>query len=1160
MPPHDLADRFDDLRVIGSGGQGTVYAGIDKQGGARRAIKSLNAAVDPAQVADLKAEFRNARGVRHGHVVRLYELHVDHHQAWFSMELVDGETLDVWAAGDAEDERVLLALSEVADGLAALHAAGVVHRDVKPENIRIDRDGHARIVDFGIAWRAPETAAGVGAQRPAGTLQFMPPEQLRGGVVGPAADVFALGRVLDVLWNGDPEAWPPEDQRAPNPGLQALVARMCATAPDERPGSAEVAAALRAMVPGQRVVSATVAPAAECVGRDAEVARLSRVAEEARVAGRPLLLDLVGEAGIGKSTLAKHLLGHLARQSPAMLLLVGRCRPEESVNFNALDELVEDLRRWLIDQPTLEFSTPHAAALLRVFPALAAVSGLAEAARADRSPQGDPTAQRARAFTALAALWSQIGRERPLALWIEDLHWADADSHQALLGVFGGPTPPPVLLVCTRRPGDDATTDFGLPTERVPLGALDPAASSELLARLCPGTAPLGRLVDAAGGHPLFLRIAAQAVAEKVETRLDTLEALLADRLRRLPGQIMEVVRLVCVASRPLALPSLVGLAGAAALDVLDDAVGSGMLRIASATEERSVEPFHERVRDAVRSLMSDDERATLHGRLADTLEEYGCADADQLALHWLASPTPDRARLWLERAAATAEASFAFDHAAGCYERLLPLLDEASDLCEHHKRHARALVSAGRGSEAAWAFARAAQLTSGEAQRQLHLASTEQLLASGHERDGIKALKRRFAEDGIFVPRQRLVLLLQIARMNGPRRRQMAVEPRALPEEASRVADTAFVGATGLLFGDMMLGAWLQSVHFVYGLCAADPLRVARALTTEAGFIATAGPAEVERAWTLLEGADERAELDDTPEMEAYRAVMRAAVHWSAFDWTEAERAGTAALERMVGHVYGRTFVHNFAWSLVLDAMYWRGDLARLRATVPDLLRDVDRRGDVYASTMIRGRFAAALQMHAGDPQGSLAFVADRAAPRPEFWLIDLIALHHRAEVALLAGDGEAVLNDLWARLSAIGWSGFLLSGPHRVKLLELAGRALVAAAARAGRVRRWYLLLWARLPIWGLQRAGTPFASLLAGVLRSGVAWVKRGAADPDALRALAADARRLDMHMHAAALDLRWAQATGSPVPEAAAAWLAANGVRHPDALARGLVPGL
>ena len=191
--------------LLGTGAMGRVYSAWQPELDRRVAIKVLRDDADDLH-ARLVREARAMARLDHPNVVGVHEVTADADGAFVVMDLVEGETLRAWAArpGPAR-ERVRVAI-EIARGLAAVHAAGVIHRDIKPDNVIVAMDGRARLGDFGLARRedtggeAREPTPGTAADDPsgpatalAGTPVYMAPEVLRGGSATEASDQFSFG-------------------------------------------------------------------------------------------------------------------------------------------------------------------------------------------------------------------------------------------------------------------------------------------------------------------------------------------------------------------------------------------------------------------------------------------------------------------------------------------------------------------------------------------------------------------------------------------------------------------------------------------------------------------------------------------------------------------------------------------------------------------------------------------------------------------------------------------------------------------------------------------------------------------------------------------------------------------------------------------------------
>jgi serine/threonine protein kinase len=250
-----IGRRYQLLGLLGSGGTADVQRALDTQTGEVVAVKLLRSA-DPVLARRLAHEATALRRLHHPHLVAVLDAGVlDDGRAFLVMPLVDGDSLARLSnAGPLPPARVATIASEVADALATVHAAGIVHRDVKPGNILVDRSGHAHLADFGIASLADAsmlTATGTTL----GTAAYMAPEQLQHHAVGPAADIWALGLVLlesllgRRLYEGRPAevvarrlAAPvqlPDDLPGP---WRLLLAGMLDDEPSFRPAAADVAA------------------------------------------------------------------------------------------------------------------------------------------------------------------------------------------------------------------------------------------------------------------------------------------------------------------------------------------------------------------------------------------------------------------------------------------------------------------------------------------------------------------------------------------------------------------------------------------------------------------------------------------------------------------------------------------------------------------------------------------------------------------------------------------------------------------------------------------------------------------------------------------------------------------------------------------------------
>ncbi len=209
---HDFGARYHIIRLLGAGGMGAVYQAWDKVLEVAVAVKVIRPPdSDDAEAAQalerrFKRELLLARQVTHKHVVRIHDLGEINGTTYITMPYVQGSNLAslLKKEGRLAQDRAVAIAREVASGLAAAHEAGVVHRDLKPANIMIEGEGHALIMDFGIA---RSTVGGPGLSMTAGgaivgTIEYMAPEQARGVTVDHRADIYSLGLMLNDMLLG----------------------------------------------------------------------------------------------------------------------------------------------------------------------------------------------------------------------------------------------------------------------------------------------------------------------------------------------------------------------------------------------------------------------------------------------------------------------------------------------------------------------------------------------------------------------------------------------------------------------------------------------------------------------------------------------------------------------------------------------------------------------------------------------------------------------------------------------------------------------------------------------------------------------------------------------------------------------------------------------
>jgi serine/threonine protein kinase len=202
-----IASRYEILDSLGKGGMGVVYKAHDRVLEEEIAIKVLRA--DIARSPDLarrfRAEIKLARKVTHRNVCRIHEYGEDQGVRYISMELIEGVDLKHLIRerhGGLPPAEAFDVATQVARGLSAIHDVGIVHRDLKTANIMLDRRGHVKLMDFGIAKEEKSTGA-TATGDVVGTPEYMSPEQARGQRVDARSDLYALAVVIYEIFSGD---------------------------------------------------------------------------------------------------------------------------------------------------------------------------------------------------------------------------------------------------------------------------------------------------------------------------------------------------------------------------------------------------------------------------------------------------------------------------------------------------------------------------------------------------------------------------------------------------------------------------------------------------------------------------------------------------------------------------------------------------------------------------------------------------------------------------------------------------------------------------------------------------------------------------------------------------------------------------------------------
>lgn len=203
-----MADRYEVQDPIGRGGMATIFRAVDLRMGRIVAVKILREmySSDPKFVTRFQREARAASALQHPNIVQVFDYGQSKDSYFIVMEFVDGMDLRRYLKkrGMLENDRAVEIAHDVALGLGAAHQRGIVHRDVKPQNIMLNDEGLVKLTDFGIAsmYKDAESERLTTTGMTLGTVQYYAPEQAQGEIVKPAADIYALGIVMYEMLTG----------------------------------------------------------------------------------------------------------------------------------------------------------------------------------------------------------------------------------------------------------------------------------------------------------------------------------------------------------------------------------------------------------------------------------------------------------------------------------------------------------------------------------------------------------------------------------------------------------------------------------------------------------------------------------------------------------------------------------------------------------------------------------------------------------------------------------------------------------------------------------------------------------------------------------------------------------------------------------------------
>jgi hypothetical protein len=1208
---------------------GVVYQAYDRKRRHMVALKTMQG-VGPSALYRFKAEFRTLAGLTHPNLVTLYELVAEGELWFFTMELLEGPSFlahvrpAVWPT-DTQDPTGLVTppqlgrlrdtLRQLAVGMRALHQAGKLHRDIKPGNVLVTRQGRVVLLDFGLAADLDRSGEHLSLPpRLLGTVAYMAPEQAACRPVSPASDWYAFGSMLyEALTGRPPFRGAPfevlrnkQDLDAPDPAglvpgipddLRALCRDLLRREPRQRPSGDDVLRRLGAgpaestPAPATGITATTEVP---LVGRARHLEALAAAFDACRQ-GRALRLYVHGRSGVGKTALVQRFLDGLTQRGEAVVL-PGRCHEQESVPYKALDSLVDSLSRYLESLPLLEAQVllpRDIGSLGRVFPVLRRLEAVASAPGRGGAVS-DPQEIRRRGLAALRELLGRLADRRPLVLFIDDLQWGDLDSAALLLDLLRPPDPPPLLFLGCYRSEDAAGSpclrallEAHEPGETVERGGLaveplTPSEGRELALALLASRSPAAQaradaIAREAGGNPFFISelvqyLGAGTAQPAGQPDADvTLHEVLWSRVLRLPEGARRLLEVVAVAGRPLRPEDAFRAAGVRAEQGVALAClrAGRLLRGVGRPESLEVETYHDRIRETLVTRLAPSALQEHHRRLALVLEASRRCDPEVLAVHFQQAGEPGRAGTYYALAAAQAAETLAFDRAAKLYRLALEFQAQPGvEGCRLRTRLADALANAGRGAESAREYLRAAD-TAGETEAlDLQRRAALQLLSSGHVDDGLATLRTVLGAAGMTMPQTPRRALFSLAwqrlrlrwRGLGFRRRDV----RQIDTGELRRLEICRSAAVGLSMVDPLPGAYFQTRYLLLALRTGEPQHLVQALAMEGAHAAIGGCFSRRRTEELLRAAETLAQQLAQPYPAAVVALAKGIADALEGRWQSARTLCDQAEGIFRTHCTGVMWELSTAHRFALWPLMFLGEVAEMGRRLPALLKEARERNDLYAVTNLSLVIRTFVRLADDEPERArreLRQVMDGWS-QEGFHVQHMNRLFDEVQIDLYQGEAGAAWERVTGHWPTVARSHLLRVQQVRIFLLHLRARAALAAAPAAAEPAA--LLYAAERDARLLRRERIAWAEALAQLVRAGVAMRRH---DAGGARQLLEDAAgRLDaagLRLHAAAarrrLGERVAGSQGHRLVEQADAWMKGQNIRRPDRMTALLAPG-
>jgi eukaryotic-like serine/threonine-protein kinase len=492
----------------------------------------------------------------------------------------------------------------------------------------------------------------------------------------------------------------------------------------------------------------------------------------------------------------------------------------------------------------------------------------------------------------------------------------------------------------------------------------------------------------------------------------------------------------------------------------------TNLVRTQGARVNDSIEPFHDRVREALVARLDPEARRSCHARMAAALELAKGSDPEVLATHWAGAGEPAKAARHALVAAEQAAQALAFERSARLFELGLSLLPESDPRARGVREQlGDALANAGECARAATAYESAARTAAPGEALDLRRRSAEQLMRAGEVVRGLDTARTVLAAVGLALPRTTLgavfalIWLRLVLRLRGLG--FVGRPAREIPQRELTRIDVSWSVSFTMPYADALAAGVSHARHVLLALRAGDSVRAARALAMEASYVSASGFAGWPRAQKILAEATKTAEDSGDAYAQAIVYGLHGIAACSAMRFEEAIAILKQATTRF-RTVPGSAFEVTSGQFFLFVSMAYAGRYGELRPLLEAALVDARERGDRYASIMLRLGILNSTWIFAGEPERARREIdeAKLHIPTDRFRAVNYQALVAEGYVDLYEGAYERAYAMVHAAMPGVRQSLLLYVQAYRAEHAALRGRLAIACAVRATGARRAALL----------------------------------------------------------------------------------------------------